>query len=67
MIVETNLFVLGTSEQVDPSYHIRVTLPAAAPADELGSFPIAPRDVAARWARLARVGGVDDLTGSLDL
>ena len=25
MIVEPNLFVLGTSEQVEPSYHVRMT------------------------------------------
>jgi len=28
MIVETNVCVLGTSEYVDPSHHVRVTLPA---------------------------------------
>jgi hypothetical protein len=29
MIVELDLFVLGTSEKIQPSHHIRVTFPAA--------------------------------------
>jgi hypothetical protein len=40
MIVETDLFVLGTSEQVAPSYHIRVTLPAATTADKLDPMAV---------------------------
>jgi len=40
MIVELNLFILGTSEQIQPSYRIRMTRPAATAASKLDARPI---------------------------
>lgn len=66
VIYGLNLFVLGTSEQVFASYHIRMSFTAARAAMKPNPRPILPRNVPARRARLRSVGGIHEFDRSLD-
>jgi hypothetical protein len=40
VVLGPNLFVLGTSEQIDASYHIRMCSSATTPAEKLDSTSV---------------------------